>query len=103
MRIALKEAQLALRNSTTRIPFRYGAAVLTRCPQAVLRVTIDCDGKTQQGFSGDCLPPSWFDKSPDKDFARQIDDMLRVFALARETFADAFATDTPFFPAWLAS
>jgi hypothetical protein len=103
MRIALKETYLGLRNSTTRIPFRYGAAVLTRCPQAMLRLTIECDGKTQQGFSADCLPPSWFDKSADKDFAHQIGDMLRVFALGQEIFADAFATASPFFPVWVES
>ena len=101
MRVAIKEAQLGLRNSTTRIPFRYGTAVLTRCPQATCRVLIECDGKTRQGFSGDCLPPSWFDKSPEKDFARQIADMLRVIALAQTVFVDTFAQQTAFFPAWL--
>ena len=101
MRVAIKEAQLGLRNSTTRIPFRYGTAVLTRCPQATFRVLIECDGKTRQGFSGDCLPPSWFDKSPEKDYARQIADMLRVIALAETVFVDAFTQQTTFFPAWL--
>ena len=103
MEVTLKDSQLGLRNSTTRIPFRYGTAVLTRCPQAILRVLIECDGGLRQGFSGDCLPPSWFDKSPGKDFARQVDDMLRVIALAQSVFADAFAARTPFFPAWLSS
>ena len=46
MRFMLKETRLGLRNSTTRIPFRYGAACLTRCPQAVLNATIDIDGKS---------------------------------------------------------
>jgi hypothetical protein len=100
MRVALKESQLGLRNSTTRIPFRYGSAVLSRCPQATCRVVVECDGQVQQGFSGDCLPPSWFDKSPDKDFARQIADMFRVIALARTTYAGAFAAPAEFFPAW---
>lgn len=102
MLIALKESTLGLRNSTTRIPFRYGTANLTRCPQAVLRVIISCDGVEQRGFSGDCLPPSWFDKSPDKDFAQQIDDMLRVIRLAETVYARVFAAGTDFFPAWLA-
>ena len=101
MRVALKESQLALRNSKTRIPFRYGSAVLSRCPQATCRVVIECDGERQEGFSGDCLPPSWFDKSPDKDFARQIADMFQVIALAREAYADAFRAGVDFFPAWL--
>jgi hypothetical protein len=101
MRVALEETRLGLRNSTTRIPFRYGTAVLTRCPQATVRVLIECDGMARQGFSGDCLPPSWFDKSPDKDFAQQIADMLRVIELAQSVFRDAFAVSTEFFPAWL--
>ena len=101
MRVALNESHLGLRNSTTRIPFRYGTAVLTRCPQAILRAVVECDGRTCQGFSGDCLPPSWFDKSPDKDFARQLADMLTVINLARTVFARAFASAADFFPAWL--
>jgi len=101
MQLALKESQLGLRNSTTRIPFRYGVAALTRCPQAILRVVIECGDQVCQGFSGDCLPPSWFDKSPDKGFARQVDDMLRVIGLAQKVFSDAFTTETAFFPAWL--
>lgn len=102
MRLALKDTQLGLRNSTTRIPFRYGVASLTRCPQAVVRVTIECDGQVRDGFGGDCLPPSWFDKAPDKDFAQQVADMLRVIAVAQRVYANAFATTTPFLAAWLA-
>ncbi len=101
MKIALKETRLGLRNSTTRIPFRYGKACLVRCPQAVLQVVIEADGRRQAGYSGDCLPPSWFDKSPAKDFAAQIDDMLAVIALAEKTYREELATPTGFFPAWL--
>lgn len=101
MKISLKETQLGLRNSTTRLPFRYGKACLTRCPQAVLRAVIEVDGKLQAGYSGDCLPPSWFDKSPDKDFAQQIDDMLAVIAMAERVYAQELNNPTQFFPAWL--
>jgi L-alanine-DL-glutamate epimerase-like enolase superfamily enzyme len=100
MRLALKETRLGLRNSTTRIPFRYGSACLTRCPQAVLQAVIEVAGRRQSGYGGDCLPPSWFDKSPGKDFQTQIDDMLAVIALAEKTFAEEFASPTIFFPAW---
>ncbi len=103
MHLSLESSQLGLRNSTTRIPFRYGTACLTRCPQATLRATIVGNGRRQVGFSGDCLPPSWFDKSPGKDFAEQIADMLRVIAYSQEVYAAEFAQTTPFFPAWLAA
>lgn len=100
--MAVKDSGLYLRNSITRIPFRYGTTVLTRCPQATLRVDVECDGVFQNGFSGDCLPPSWFDKSPAKDFAEQVADMLRVIAFAQEIYAEAFRTPAAFFPVWLA-
>lgn len=101
MQLALKESRLGLRNSTTRVPFRYGVASLTRCPQATMRVTIECGGRTRNGFSADCLPPAWFDKSPGKSFAVQIDDMLRILAASQAAYADAFAREVAFFPTWL--
>ena len=100
MRVSLLDSRLGLLNSTTRIPFRYGSAILTRCPQATLQVVVECDGRVQAGFSGDCLPPSWFDKNPAKDFAAQIDDMLRVIAVSQEIYTDAFAKNTDFFATW---
>lgn len=103
MKLALKETQLGLRNSTTRLPFRYGKACLTWCPQAVLRVDIEVDGKMHAGYSGDCLPPSWFDKSPAKTFAQQIEDMLWVIAKAETTYRAELASPNEFFSAWRAT
>jgi hypothetical protein len=103
MRLSLKDTRLGLRHSTTRLPFRYGSASLTWCPQAIVRVTIEAGGRACTGFSGDCLPPSWFDKSPDKDFARQIDDMTQAIAAAQGVYSEAFARETPFFPGWHAA
>lgn len=102
MHFALKETRLGLRNSTTRLPFRYGTVCLTSCPQAVLRATIDVDGKSHVGFSGDCLPPGWFDKASGKDYAQQIDDMLAVIALSEKMFREEASKSVEFFPAWLA-
>jgi len=100
MKFSLKQTRLGLRNSTTRIAFRYGNACLTSCPQAVLGATIEVDGQTQEGYSGDCLPPAWFDKSPDKDYEQQVDDQLAVIALAEKTFLEEAASPVQFFPAW---
>ena len=101
MRIALKETQLGLRNSFTRIPFRYGSACLTSCPQAILRILIEFDGKQHRGYSGDCLPPGWFDKSPEKDYQQQIKEMLAAISLAEQTFLDELGKPGDFFPAWM--
>ena len=103
MQIALKESQLGLRNSTTRLPFRYGNVCLSSCPQAVLRVTLEVDGQLVHGYSGDCLPPGWFDKSPEKNYAQQIDDMLVISAYAQQVFLEELTHPTQFFPAWLAA
>ncbi len=101
MQFSLKETRLGLRNSVTRIPFRYGKACLTACPQAVLSATIETEGRLVTGYSGDCLPPGWFDKTPGKDFESQIDDMLTVIDLAEKTFLEEAASPTKLFPAWL--
>lgn len=103
MHIALKETQLGLRNSTTRLPFRYGKACLTRCPQAVFRAVIEFDGQLQAGYSGDCLPPSWFDKTPGKSFAQQIEEMLWVIAAADASYRTELAAGGKFFTAWQAT
>ena len=102
MQITWKDSALGLRNSTTRLPFRYGSATLTKCPQATLRVEIESGGRVAAGFSGDCFPPAWFDKTPEKPFRQQIDEMLWVIALAQAEFAAALRSPGPLFPAWLA-
>ena len=101
MQICLKSTGLHLRNSILRIPFRYGSACLTRCPQAVLQVTVESAGKTQDGYSGDCLPPSWFDKTAGRGFADQIDDMIEIIGQAATAFQACLSTSGPLFPAWL--
>jgi L-alanine-DL-glutamate epimerase-like enolase superfamily enzyme len=106
MRFSLKATRLGLRNSITRIPFRYGNTCLTRCPQAVLEATIEvCDAsaasRTQTGYSGDCLPPGWFDKTTGRSFRQQIDEMLAAIALAESAFLELGRKPTMFFPLWL--
>ena len=100
MNVALKESRLGLRNSTTRLPFRYGAATLSRCPQAILEVTVEAGGRIRRGWSGDCLPPGWFDKAPGKGYRQQIDEMRRVIDLARSAFLDASRAPRSLFATW---
>lgn len=96
----LEETSLHLRNAFTRMPFRYGSACLTACPQAILRVVIEHNGVTQAGYSGDALPPGWFDKRPTIPYRRQIADQVAVIGAARDAFATALTGDTPFAEAW---
>ena len=76
---------------------------MTVSPQAILEVQIEIDGRVAFGYSGDCLPPSWFDKSPEKDFRQQVDEMLASIRRAQDDFADTFATNSAFFDGWLAA
>lgn len=101
--ITYGRSRLALRNSAVRIPFRYGSACLTRCPQAMLEVILEVDGKEQVGYSADCLPPSWFDKSPDKPYSQQIRDMVDAIEFAERVFEAEFSTPTNCFDGWLSS
>ena len=103
MRLALKETRAAIYNSTTRLPFRYAGACMTCCPQLVLRVVVEIDGKRQAGHSGDCLPPGWFDKTPGKPYRRQVDEMLSVIQRSQNCFAEHFQRPAKFFPTWHAA
>ena len=88
MLFQLKQTRVGLRNSTTRIPFKYGAACLTTCPQAILEATIEIDGRVVTGYAGDCLPPGWFDKTPGKSYRRQVEEMLASIARAEAAFQE---------------
>jgi len=100
MRFVLSESQLRIRNSTTRIPFRYGKACLIKCPQALLRVKIDTQQGSFLGHAGDCLPPGWFDKRPGRSYAQQIQDMLSCINQCQEVFASLASHPVEFFSAW---
>ena len=100
MQLTLLQSRLGLRSSTTRLPFRYGKACLTQCPQATLEAVIQVDGHRQAGYSGDCLPPGWFDKSAAKDYRQQIQEMLEAIALAQQTFGEVFTQPSSLFAGW---
>ena len=57
-----------MRNVRTRMPFKYGVAILTSVPilHAIVNVTVE--GKRVQGIAADILPPKWFDKDPEKEY-----------------------------------
>jgi len=78
MRLAVKEQTLHRIDLTTRMPFRYGIAVMTALPHVVLRTVIETDNGIARGWSAEQLPPKWFTKVPDKDPEEEIDEMISV-------------------------
>ena len=101
MRVKLIDTRVGLRNSSTRLTFRYGRSCLTHCPQLTLSAQVMAESQLATGYSGDCLPPGWFDKSPDKTYPQQIQEMLDTIEFATVCFADRFQKEDNFFYGWL--
>ena len=86
---------LRLRSSFTQTPFRYGSGVLTACPQALVRVTVEFNGKVSHGFAADCLPPLWFDKCSGNSYSQQIVDMCETVQKAADLVDEEASFDNP--------
>ncbi len=82
MKISVKETDLFLRNVRTRMPFKYGIAVLTGVPHLVMRMTVEVDGRPFIGLAADNLPPKWFTKNPDQSFQDEVGEMFEVIESA---------------------
>ena len=64
-RFSIREIEIFERPVVLRIPFRFGNATLTHCPQAFVRARIEfADGKGAWGAAAEMLAPKWFDKNP---------------------------------------
>lgn len=70
-----------------RVPFRFGAATVTHAPQAFVRARIQLqDGREAAGAAAELMIPKWFDKSPQKSNAANIDDLRRSLAAAGDAY-----------------
>ena len=98
IRLRLTDARFYMRNVRLRMPFRYGAATLIGYPILHARVSVEMsDGMRAEGVSADCLPPKWFDKSPDKNYEDNIRDMLFAVQAAHDAYLElASEPRTPF-------
>jgi len=72
-----------------RLPFRFGAATVRAAPQAFVRATIRAsDGRVAQGMSAELMIPKWFDKSPQRTNAENIDALRAALALASDAYCE---------------
>lgn len=62
--LRIREVHLFQRHVTLRLPFRFGAATVTQCPQAFVQVRAEVDGRSVVGGSAELMVPKWFDKTP---------------------------------------
>ena len=80
----------------TRMPFRYGIAVMTALPCLFVRLTVEIDGQPVYGFSSDGLARKWFTKDPESHYRDDIADMPRVVQQAFRHGQEMGGTDTIF-------
>jgi len=80
--LKLVDATLHRTETQTRMPFRFGIAVMTAAPHVFLQCRYEINGKVVTGIAAEGLLPKWFDKSPGKPAAQEIDEMLLVIRRA---------------------
>jgi len=95
-RVRLEGVACFERETDLRLPFRFGAATLTRATQAVVRVTLARDdGRTATGVAAETLAVKWFDKNPALSDAENLIQLRQALALAIRLYG-AQGWSTPF-------
>jgi hypothetical protein len=81
--LRLRRIELFERPVALRLPFRFGAATVTRCPQAFVRVEAEIGGRTWVGASAELMVPKWFDKSPALTHEQNFEQLRQALRQAR--------------------
>src|SRR4030095_1638057 len=69
----LRSVELFERPVALRLPFSFGAATVTQCPQAFVRLEADVGGHRVVGATAELMIPKWFDKSPALSHAQNFE------------------------------
>ena len=93
--LTVRHVGLHQRPVTLRLPFRFGAATVTRCPQAFVRVDAEVGGRTVVGASAELMVPKWFDKSPALTHEQNFEQLRLALRLAAEAYGDSGESMTP--------
>jgi hypothetical protein len=88
MSIKILDTKMNVLDMRTRMPFKYGIAILTALPHVFVTVQADVDGKSVTGIASDGLPPKWFTKNPDEPFRDEITAMMSVIRHATDLAGD---------------
>ena len=59
LNLRVRSVSLHERPVTLRLPFRFGSATVTRCPQAFVRVELDIGGRKWVGASAELMAVSY--------------------------------------------
>lgn len=93
--LRITEVLLLQRHVTLRLPFRFGAATVTQCPQAFVRVRAEVDGRSFEGCSAELMVPKWFDKSPALTHEQNFEQLRESLRNARDALLATGQTLTP--------
>lgn len=86
-RFHVEEVRFAERNVTLRLPFRFGAATVTACPQVYVKARIRfADGRTAEGCAAEMMVPKWFDKNPALTNEQNFEQLRFALRDAREAY-----------------
>ncbi|MBX3653304.1 MAG: hypothetical protein KF686_03910 [Ramlibacter sp.] len=88
-RVRVRSVSLFERPVTLRLPFRFGAATVTRCPQAFVLAVVEVDGRSVEGASAELMVPKWFDKNPALTHEQNFEQLRESLRAAREAYEGA--------------
>ncbi len=94
-RMNLRSVELFERPVTLRLPFRFGAATVTRCPQAFVRIQAEVNGRLVEGATAELMVPKWFDKNPGLTHEQNFEQLREALRIARETYLGESTGLTP--------
>ncbi len=83
--ITIRNIDLFERPVVLRLPFRFGAATVTRCPQAFVRVEAEIGGRRFIGASAELMVPKWFDKTPALTHEQNFEQLRQALRSARSS------------------
>ncbi|MBN8753799.1 MULTISPECIES: enolase C-terminal domain-like protein [Variovorax] len=87
IRFHVEEIRFAERNVALRLPFRFGAATVTACPQVYVKARIRfADGRTAEGCAAEMMVPKWFDKNPALTNEQNFEQLRFALRDAREAY-----------------
>jgi hypothetical protein len=93
--LRVRSVELFERQVTLRLPFRFGAATVTRCPQAFVRVAVEVGGRRHEGATAELMVPKWFDKSPALTHEQNFEQLREALRIARDAYLGVDASLTP--------
>lgn len=83
--VAIRNIDLFERPVVLRLPFRFGAATVTHCPQAFVRIEAEIGGRSFLGASAELMVPKWFDKSPRLTHEQNFEQLREALRCARSS------------------